>query len=160
MIRDYAAGDWPALWPILREVIRAGDTYCLPPELPEAAARAAWITPAPDAVTVAQDGATLLGTAHIGANRPGPGDHVANGSYMVSAAARGRGVGRALVIDSLARARALGFKAMQFNAVVETNRGAIALYEDLGFAIVGTIPRAFRHPTEGPVALHIMHIDL
>jgi ribosomal protein S18 acetylase RimI-like enzyme len=49
---------------------------------------------------------------------------------------------------------------MQFNSVVSTNKAAIALWESIGFRIVGTVPRAFRHPTEGPVAIHVMHMDL
>jgi hypothetical protein len=46
---------------------------------------------------------------------------------------------------------------MQFNAVVETNRSAVHLWKALGFGIVGTVPEAFAHPTEGLVGLHVMH---
>ena len=46
---------------------------------------------------------------------------------------------------------------MQFNAVVETNVRAVALWQSLGFEIIGTAPEAFRHPTEGYVGLHIMY---
>ena len=69
---------------------------------------------------------------------------------MVASAARGRGVGRALVEDALSWARAAGFRAMQFNAVAETNVEAIALCS-LGFSIVGTAPEAFDHPEHGLV---------
>jgi GNAT superfamily N-acetyltransferase len=93
----------------------------------------------------------------MGPNRDGPGAHVANASYMVAAAARGTGVGRALVEHSIAWCRAAGFRAIQFNAVVATNVYAVALYESLGFTIIGTVPEAFRHPTEGFVGLHVMH---
>ena len=48
---------------------------------------------------------------------------------------------------------------MQFNAVVATNTGAIALLES-GFRVLATVPEAFDHPTEGPVGLHIMHRPL
>jgi len=54
-------------------------------------------------------------------------------------------------------ARAAGFTAMQFNAVVSANTAAIALWRDLGFVIVGTVPGAFRHPKLGAVDLHVMH---
>jgi ribosomal protein S18 acetylase RimI-like enzyme len=47
---------------------------------------------------------------------------------------------------------------MQFNAVAASNERAVALYESLGFAIIGTVPGAFRHPTEGDVGLHVMYV--
>ena len=86
-----------------------------------------------------------------------PTEYVANGSFMVGAAARGRGVGRLLGQAALDHARAAGFRAMQFNAVVEANSVAVALWGSLGFEIVGTVPEAFDHPTQGPVGLHIMY---
>jgi GNAT superfamily N-acetyltransferase len=75
---------------------------------------------------------------------------------MVAEAARGRGVGRALGEDAIAWAADAGFHAMQFNAVVESNTAAVALWQSLGFAIVGTVPEAFRSPGHGLVGLHIM----
>ena len=101
-----------------------------------------------------------LGTYHLAPNQAGPGAHVANASYMVPAAARGRGVGREMVEHSLVRAREAGYLGMQFNAVAETNTGAIGLYERLGFQTVGVVPRAFRHPSAGLVGLHVMYRDL
>ncbi|MCO5990807.1 GNAT family N-acetyltransferase [Actinoallomurus spadix] len=79
---------------------------------------------------------------------------------MVDPAHSGRGVGRALCEYTLEWARAAGFRAMQFNAVVETNAPAVALYRSLGFEIVGTVPQGFRHPAKGYVGLHIMHRPL
>ena len=75
----------------------------------------------------------------------------------MSSEARGRGVGTALVEDTLAQARAEGYAGMQFNAVVETNP-AVAMYERMGFEIIGTVPGAFRHPRLGPVGLHVMFL--
>ncbi|XXT16046.1 hypothetical protein WME94_38020 [Sorangium sp. So ce429] len=49
---------------------------------------------------------------------------------------------------------------MQFNAVVESNRSAVELYERHGFSVIGTVPRAFAHPALGRVGLHIMYRDL
>ena len=56
---------------------------------------------------------------------------------------RGRHIGEAHVRDSLERARALGFRLMQFNAVVASNTRARRLYERLGFVPLGTIPLGF-----------------
>ena len=73
-----------------------------------------------------------------GPNRPGRGDHIATASFMVSPTAQGQGVGRALAEEVLRWATDQGYAAMQFNAVVETNMGAVALWEQLGFRILTT----------------------
>jgi len=158
-IRDATPDDWPAIWPIVREVVRAGDTFTYDPQMTEAQARAIWMVGSPGRTTVAVDGPVVLGTANMYANRQGPGAHVASASFMVDSAARGRGVGRALA-DALSWASAAKFQAMQFNAVAETNTGAVALYRSVGFAIVGTVPEAFDHPRLGLVGLHVMHRPL
>lgn len=159
-VRAAIPGDWPAIWPIVREVVVAGDTFAYDPAMTEEQGRALWMVGSPGRTTVAVDGAAVSGTANMYANRAGPGAHVASASLMVAAAARGRGVGRALIDDALSWARALGFSAMQFNAVAETNAAAVALYRSLGFSIVGTVPEAFNHPEQGLVGLHIMHLRL
>lgn len=74
--------------------------------------------------------------------------------------AKAAALGRALGEHVLASARDAGFKAMQFNAVVETNTRAVALWQSLGFEILTTVPGAFRHPTEGLVGLHVMYRSL
>jgi GNAT superfamily N-acetyltransferase len=161
LIRPYQEADWPDVWPIVRAVVAAGDTYAYPADPTEDEARALWVERPPGlTVVAADDDWQVLGTARMGANRPGPGDHVATASFMVDPAARGRGVGRALGDYALAWARDAGFRAMQFNAVVETNAPAVALWQSLGFRIVGTVPEAFSHPEHGFVALHVMHRPL
>jgi ribosomal protein S18 acetylase RimI-like enzyme len=79
---------------------------------------------------------------------------------MVAADARGRGVATALCRFALDRARERGYAGMQFNAVAESNHAAVELYRRLGFRIVGTVPGAFAHPTQGRVGLHIMYREL
>ena len=88
------------------------------------------------------------------------GSHVANAGFMVSASARGQGIGRAMAEHCLSEARRLGFRAMQFNYVISTNTAAIHLWEDLGFEIVGTLPSAFRHPDKGYVDVYVMYRSL
>jgi GNAT superfamily N-acetyltransferase len=111
----------------------------------------------PGLTLVAVEGDRVLGTAKVTPNQMGPGAHVANASFMVDPAARGRGVGRLLGRAVLDQARDAGFRAMQFNAVVETNGAAVALWTSLGFQILATVPEAFDHPTRGLVGLHIMY---
>ena len=79
---------------------------------------------------------------------------------MVDPGAPGRGVGRRLAEYVVQWHRDQGFRGIQFNAVVETNTGAVALWQSLGFEVVGTVPGAFRHPTQGDVGLHVMFLAL
>jgi ribosomal protein S18 acetylase RimI-like enzyme len=106
---------------------------------------------------VAEDRGRVVGMYKLVANQRDLGAHVANASFMVESAAQGRGVGRALALHCLREAKRTGFAAMQFNFVVSTNAGAISLWRSLGFAIVGTLPRAFRHRTLGDVDAYVMH---
>jgi L-amino acid N-acyltransferase YncA len=156
-IREAGADDWPSIWPFWQAIVAAGDTFTFDPDTSESDARSLWLLPPPArAVVATQDGGAVLGTASMYANRGGAGAHIASASYMVNPAHQQRGVGRALVEDSLQWAREQGFLAMQFNAVAASNSSAVRLYESLGFSIVGTIPDGFRHPTLGFVDLHVM----
>jgi len=158
LIRDATDADWPAIWPFLREIVAAGETYAYPRDISEAYAREIWMqsTPSRTAVVV-DDRGTVMGTANMHPNRMGPGSHVASASFMVDPAYAGRGVGRALGAEVLRWAAAEGYRAMQFNAVVETNTRAVGLWKSLGFEIIGTLPEGFHHPTHGYVGLHSMH---
>jgi L-amino acid N-acyltransferase YncA len=156
-IREYEDKDWPAVWAIFQQVVGARDTYVYDPAWTSDEARKVWIEPPPGQTVVACDGPQILGTGKVGPNRPGPGSHVATASFMVTQAARGRGIGRALGEYVLAWARAQGYAAMQFNAVVESNVAAVKLWQALGFEIIGTVPEAFEHAQLGRVGLHIMY---
>ncbi|MGY2892139.1 N-acetyltransferase family protein [Deinococcus sp. UYEF24] len=156
-IREYQNADWPPIWAIFQDIVATGETYAYDPDwLPEKA-REVWVEPAPGHTVVVCDGPTLVGTAKVGPNRPERGSHVSTASFMVARGARGRGVGRALAEYALDWATAQGYAAMQFNAVVESNHGAVWLYQTLGFQIIGTVPAAFEHPALGRVGLHVMH---
>lgn len=158
-IREFQPADWPQVWPIIREVVRAGETFVYDPGMSESDARATWIEEPPGLTVVATDGDRVVGTAKMGPNRPGPGSHVSTASFMVAADARGRGCGTALCRYAIDWARAGGYAGMQFNAVAASNRSAVELYERLGFRILGTVPRAFAHPELGRVGLHLMYLE-
>ncbi|MEU5940983.1 GNAT family N-acetyltransferase [Micromonospora sp. NPDC047548] len=157
LIREFAGADWPRVWPIVEEVVVAGDTFVYDPGLTAESARGLWVEAPPGLTVVAVDGDRILGTAKMGPNRPGPGAHVSTASFMVAADARGRGVGRALAEYALDWARRQGYAAMQFNAVVESNTWAVELYRRLGFTVIGTVPEAFALPGGKRVGLHVMH---
>jgi L-amino acid N-acyltransferase YncA len=159
-IRVATEEDWPLVWPFFAAVVEAGETYAYPEDMTAETARALWMEQPPGRTVVAVEAGTVLGSAKMGPNRPGRGAHVATASFMVDPAHGGRGVGRALGLHAVDWARAGGYRAMQFNAVVETNVAAVGLWQSLGFEILATVPEAFDHPRHGLVGLHIMYLRL
>lgn len=159
-IREATEADWPAVWPFFRDTVAAGETYAFPLDLTEETGRGWWMERPPGRTVVLEEDGRVLGSAKMGPNRPGRGGHVGTASFMVAPEARGRGVGRRLGEHVVAWHRAQGYRAIQFNAVVETNTAAVALWESLGFRVVGTVPRAFDSRAHGLVGLHVMHLDL
>lgn len=156
-IRQFAEADWPQVWPIVREIIDEQDTFAFDAQMTAEDAHQVWVESPPGLTVVAVQDGRILGTAKMGPNRPGPGSHVSTASFMVAAEARGKGVGGAMCRFALDWARENGYAGMQFNAVVESNHSAIAVYERLGFVTIGTVPGAFAHPTLGRVGLRIMY---
>jgi len=154
-VRAATPADADAVWPILEPVIRAGETYTLPRELTRDAALAWWFAPGHE-VFLAEENAEAVGTYFLRANQQGGGSHVANCGYITAPRASGRGVARAMCAHSLDRARARGFRSMQFNFVVSTNERAVRLWQSFGFEIVGRLPGAFQHPTAGYVDAFVM----
>ena len=157
-IREARPEDWDAIWPFFRQIVAARETYAYDPDMTEATGRRTWMIGPPGRTVVATDAdGVVLGTANMYANREGPGSHVASASFMVDPESAGRGVGRALGEYVIGWARATGFRAIQFNAVVETNKPAVELWRSLGFEVLATVPEAFHHPRHGYVGLLIMH---
>lgn len=144
------------IWSIIHDVLKTGDTYPFAAETTKAEAFQLWMKH-PKATYVAYTSDEIVGTYYIKPNQPGFGSHVCNAGYMVASKARGQGIGRAICKHSLDQARQLGFKAMQYNLVVCTNRGAIKLWQDLGFKIIGTLPKAFNHREKGFVDSLVMY---
>ena len=158
LIRDALPEDWAAIWPFFQSIVAAGETYAYDRDMDAVTGEAVWMMHPPGRTVVAVDEAgVVLGTANLHPNHGGPGAHVANASFMVDPTYGGHGVGRALAEHVLDRARADGYRSMQFNAVVETNGGALSLWRSLGFDTLATIPEAFDHPRYGLVGLKLMY---
>ena len=179
-IRLATEADRDAIWNIFHEVVTAGDTYALAPNMSREDALAYWFAPGThtyvaekvaESIDNCSEAATPSGAAKmehaipagtyiLRPNQAGGGSHVANAAFMVAARARGQGIGRAMAEHCLSEARRLGFRAMQFNFVISTNTSAIRLWQELGFTIAGTLPGAFRHPEKGYVDAYVMHCSL
>jgi ribosomal protein S18 acetylase RimI-like enzyme len=137
-IRPFDEADWPAVWDFMEPVIRAGE-----------------------ATYVAEDTeGNILGTYYIKPNQPTLGAHVANCGYMVAESARGMGVATKMCQHSQDEAVRMGYRAMQYNLVVKTNEPSVHLWQKMGFAIVGSLPGAFKHAEHGFVDAYVMYKEL
>ncbi len=158
-IRKATQDDYARIWEILEPIIRDGDTYTVPKEWSEEEAIGYWCS-ANKHTFVAELNGEILGTYYLRQNGMGGLSHIANCGYVTGRNARGRGVASQMCEHSLKQAMELGFTAMQYNCVVSTNSGAVRLWQRWGFDIVGTLPKAFNHPTAGMVDAYIMYKSL
>jgi len=158
-IRKARPEDHNQIWNIIKEVISKGDSYAFDPNSSRETMLDYWC--GRDRHTyVATDNGEVLGTFLIKDNQPGLGSHIANAGYMVSEKSSGKGIGKAMGEFSLAEAKRLGYKAMQFNIVIKSNVRAVQLWQKLGFKIIGEIPDAFDHKENGLTNAYIMHRKL
>lgn len=155
-IREVTRDDFDRIWPIFHEIVAAGDTYAYPRDTTWEQALRLWVD-APRKTYLFEEDGQVLGTYYIKTNQAGPGAHVCNCGYMVASAARGRGLATTMCEHSQEVARELGYKAMQFNFVASSNEGAVRLWNKLGFATVGRLPKAFQHPSQGYVDALVMY---
>jgi len=155
-IRRAVELDLPAMWPIFQAVVASGTTYIFSAETSYEDAIAFWFGPGSSTYVAEEDG-KVVGMYKIVANYRGRGSHVANAAFMVDPQSSGKGIGRAMGEHCLREAKRAGYVAMQFNIVVSTNEAAVALWKKLGFSIVGTLPKVFRHESLGYVDAYVMH---
>lgn len=154
-IRPALAADADAVWRTFQTIVAAGDSYVFAADTTRADAEAYFLAPGVPTFVADVDG-RVEGFYKLIPNYRDRGAHVANASFMVEPASAGRGIGRALGRHCLQEARDRGYLAMQFNFVVSTNLSAVALWKSLGFAVVATLPGAFRHRDLGDVDALVM----
>ncbi|MBS0469596.1 MAG: GNAT family N-acetyltransferase [Proteobacteria bacterium] len=159
-IRPATRADDDAIWRVLEPTLRAGETYPQPRDISRADALAYWWKPEHSIFVAVDEDDRVVGTYYIKPNSTGPAAHVANCGYMALPEASGRGVGRALCLHSLEEGRRQGYRAIQFNLVIATNARALHLWQACGFEIVGRLPGAFEHPTQGFVDAFVMYQEL
>jgi L-amino acid N-acyltransferase YncA len=156
-IRPALEADFDAMWAIFQELIANGDTYYFAADTSREDCHAYWFGPGVQSFVATLNRERLLGMYRLIPNQRDRGAHVANASFMVSPAAQGIGVGKLMGRDCLARAKREGYLAMQFNYVVSSNVAAVLLWKKLGFSIIGTLPRAYRHQLLGFVDVYVMY---
>lgn len=156
LIREATVSDFEGIWPIFQEIVSEGSTYAYPQTTTKQEAQKLWLE-LPLKTFVLELNGEILATYYLKANQVGAGAHVCNCGYMVASTARGQGLASKLCLHSQAIALELGFKAMQFNFVASTNTNAVALWQKLGFDIVGSLPKAFKHPQQGYVNAFVMY---
>lgn len=135
--------DFPAMLAIWNEIVRDGKTFPQEEELSEEEGREFFAAQSHCGVARNFRG-EVDGFYILHPNNVGRCGHICNASYGVAKTARGKGTGEKLVRASLKAAALLGFQLIQFNAVVENNNAANALYNKLGFQKLGVIPGGFR----------------
>ncbi|HIQ84156.1 MAG TPA: GNAT family N-acetyltransferase [Candidatus Pullichristensenella stercorigallinarum] len=140
-VRKYEEADLPRMAEIWNQVVEDGIAFPQLQTLKLDSARDFFAGQSFSAV--AEEDGEILGLYILHPNNEGRCGHIANASYAVDRSARGKGAGEALVSHCLETAAALGFRLMQFNAVVKSNLGAIHLYEKLGFVRIGEVPGGF-----------------
>ncbi len=159
VIRRAVLTDQEQIWKIIQLVIAKGDTYAFDPGSSKEKMLAYWC--GEDRYTyVAVDKKLVVGTFLIKNNQPDLGSHIANAAYMVSPEQAGRGIGKLMGEYSLAEAKKLGYRAMQFNLVIKSNKAAVQLWTKLGFDIIGEIPEAFNHAMYGLTNAYIFYKKL
>ena len=155
-IREVIDGDFDDIWPIFHAIVNKGDTYAYPRDTNKEQAQNLWLE-MPLATFVVEKNGVILGTYFIKTNKTGAGDHVCNCGYMVAPAEQGQGLATLMCKHSQRQALELGYKAMQFNFVAASNTGALKLWQKLGFATVGCLPKAFLHPQLGYIDAMVMY---
>jgi GNAT superfamily N-acetyltransferase len=138
VLGEAVEADRAELRSIFAGIVERGEGYPESAPLTDDRFAASWVDP--PVVVVARRGGAVLGAYYLKPNFPGRAAHIANAGYIVSPAARGSGVGRLLVKDSIQRAPKAGFDAIMFNLVFESNP-ARPMYEELGWREIGRVPR-------------------
>ncbi len=159
-IREYQESDWELIWPTIKKVFRSGETYAYSPKITENEARIVWVDYPQKTYVALGKNNEILGTYYIKSNQPELGSHVCNCGYIVCEKSRGKGVASSMCEHSQEVAKELGFRAMQYNLVVSSNKGAIRLWKKLGFNVVGNLPKAFKSKSLGYVDAFVMYKEI
>lgn len=143
-VRAYQEQDIPAMIRIWNEVVEEGIAFPQEEPLDKSSGTAFFAGQSCCGVAEREESGEVVGLYILHPNNVGRCGHICNASYVVASADRGMHIGEKLVLDCIRQARQMGFRVLQFNAVVASNIHARHLYERIGFTQLGTIPGGFR----------------
>lgn len=150
LIRPAEEKDLEAIWQMWKAIMEQKIYYPYDDSYSRMDIEKSWVN-LQNHTYVAVQGVEVVGAYIFKANQPGYGGHIANAAYLVKTNKRGQRIGHQLCAHSIEMAREAGYRGMQFNLVVSTNKGAIKTWLDNGFEIIGTIPEGFYHFEKGYV---------
>ncbi|KST66304.1 GNAT family N-acetyltransferase [Mastigocoleus testarum] len=156
LIRRASKSDFESIWSIFQVVIEPGNTYVFAPDTSREDAFDYWFETGIKTFVI-EDDEQIVGMYKLVTNQRDLGSHVANASFMVNPNLQGKGIGKLMGLHCIEEAKKAGYLAIQFNFVVSTNKPAVTLWEKLGFTIVGTLPKAFKHKELGYIDAYVMY---
>ena len=143
IVRKYEKKDLPAMIRVSNEVVEDGVAFPQEECLDEKTGAEFFAAQTYTAVAENRENGQVLGLYILHPNNVGRCGHICNASYAVKKSVRGQHIGEKLVTHCLKQGKTCGFRVLQFNAVVKSNTGALALYKKLGFTQLGVIPGGF-----------------
>ncbi len=158
-ITEVSSEKFDEVWPIFRQVVQEMDTYPYPPDISKEDAMLHWFSSGAH-VFNGYIGDQCIASRYIVPNKIGLGSHICNMGQIVDVTCRGQGIGRQMMEFGIKKATELGFRAIQLNLVVSTNKASIKICEEYGFDIVGTLPEAFFYKREKYVDAFVMYKKL
>jgi L-amino acid N-acyltransferase YncA len=156
VIHQATESDFEAILPVFRAAVEPEENYVFTGNASRDDIFAYWFASGITSYVIEVD-RKIAGIAKISPNYRELGSHVANLCMVIDPAYQHQGIGKALAQYCLECARQKDFLAVQLNFVAGTNQSAIALWQKLGFSIIGTSPKSFKHKQFGYVDVHIMH---
>lgn len=155
-IREAKEDQFNDIWHIFQEVVKEGDSYPYLPNISFEEAQKAWFAPNAK-VYIAYLGDKPVATRYIVPNKAGLGSHVANTGVMIAKSYRGQSIGKQMMQFAISKCKELGYKAIQLNLVVVTNKASIKICQDHGFQIIGTLPNAFHFKQQYYIDAYVMY---
>ena len=143
-VRKYTIQDTLAAIEIWNQVVEDGVAFPQEEMLNEETGRDFFEEQSYTGIAYDEESGEIVGLYILHPNNVGRCGHICNASYAVRRDVRGCHIGEKLVTHCLETAKTLGFKILQFNAVVRSNTYALRLYKKLGFVQLGIIPGGFR----------------
>ena len=142
-IRKFEQSDRKEAAAIWNQVVEEGVAFPQVEFLDDKTGEAFFLSQSYTGIAVDENSGETVGLYILHPNNVGRCGHICNTSYAVRRDMRGQHIGEQLVRHSMKMGKELGFRILQFNAVVADNYPALRLYKKLGFTQLGVIQEGF-----------------